>query len=110
MITLACISLVVSSIFSGVYAYLAYKKSQEPPKDEVWEAALKLSADCPYGERIDVFASTYVALRELKAGDSKEYGFASFDAMQLFLHNECVKRKKEKEAKKANSPQSSAKS
>lgn len=109
MITLACISLVVSSIFSGVYAYLAYKKSQEPPKDEVWEAALKLTADCPYGSRIDVFASTYVALRALKAGDAKDYGFDSFDAMQLFLQNECVRRREEKDTK-SNSSQSSAES
>ena len=42
MIILACISVILSSAVSVFYAYLAYKKSQEPPKDEVWEAALKL--------------------------------------------------------------------
>lgn len=109
MITLACISVIVSSAVSVFYAYLAYKKSQEPPKDEIWEAALKLCEGYEYGERIDVFATTYVALKELKAGDCKGYGFRSFDAMRLFLHNECVKRREEGETK-SNSPQNSAKS
>lgn len=109
MIILACISVIVSSAVSVFYAYLAYKKSQEPPKDEVWEAALKLCECYEYGERIDVFATTYVTLKELKAGDCKDYGFKSFDAMRLFLHNECVKRREEREAK-PNSPQSSAES
>ena len=109
MIILACISVIVSSAVSVFYAYLAYKKSQEPPKDEVWEAALKLCEGYEYGERIDVFATTYVTLKELKAGNCMDCGFKSFDAMQLFLHNECVKRREEREAK-PNSPQSSAES
>ena len=109
MIILACISVIVSSALSVFYAYLAYKKSNEPPKDEDWETALKLCEGCEYAERIDVFASTYVTLKELRAGDYKDYGFSSFDAMRLFLHNECVARRKEKEAK-SNSSQSSAES
>jgi hypothetical protein len=105
MIILACISVIVSSALSVFYAYLAYKKSNEPPKDEDWETALKLCEGCEYAERIDVFASTYVTLKELRAGDCKDYGFSSFDAMRLFVHNECVTRR-EKNAGKLNNSQS----
>lgn len=106
MITLACISVIVSSAVSVFYAYLAYKKSQEPPKDEIWETALKLCEGYEYAERIDAFATTYITLKELKAGNSGDYGFNSFDAMRLFLHNECVDRRKNKE--ELNNAKSSA--
>lgn len=42
ILVLAVISMLCSAFTSCVYAYIAWKKSKEPPKDEAWEAAIRL--------------------------------------------------------------------
>lgn len=55
---------VLSLITSGIYAYIALKKAKEPPKDEVWETALRLMcAGHSEYSAADDFVKTY---RELK--------------------------------------------
>lgn len=114
MITLACISVIVSSAVSVFYAYLAYKKSQEPPKDEVWEAALSLCSRKDGEDCSENFARTYVALKAFKDNGYSYLGFESFADMmeeidRIGLKKLRDKEKAEKEAK-SNSPQSSAES
>lgn len=55
---------ILSTATACVYTYIAWKKSKEPPKDEIWETALKLmcSKDNSYSTADD-FANLY---RELK--------------------------------------------
>ena len=46
MNTLVLILVVISSLCSAItsctYAFIAWKKSKEPPRDEAWEAAIRL--------------------------------------------------------------------
>lgn len=55
---------ILSLITSGIYAYIALKKAKEPPKDEIWETALRLMcAGHSEYSAADDFVKTY---RELK--------------------------------------------
>lgn len=63
LIVIAVVPSVLSCLISLFYAYLAYKKSKEPPKDEVWETATKII--CANGGNVysDDFAELYTELK-----------------------------------------------
>lgn len=65
-ILLAVIPSILSCCLSCFYTYLQYKKSKEPPKDEVWETATKMI--CARGENLDSddFAELYSELKFFK--------------------------------------------
>ena len=65
-IILAVVPSVLSCALSIFYAYLQYKKSKEPPKDEVWETATKII--CANGGNVysDDFAELYLELKFFK--------------------------------------------
>ena len=65
-IILAVFPSVLSCALSIFYAYLQYKKSKEPPKDEVWETATKMI--CAKGGNLDSddFAELYSELKFFK--------------------------------------------
>lgn len=93
MIILACISVIVSSALSVFYAYLAYKKSQEPPKDEIWETALALCRKDDAFDRSDCFARTYILLKMFKENGYSYLGFDSIADMDDALQQLAAKRK-----------------
>lgn len=70
MNTLAVIIALISSIFSScvslIYAYIAYKKSKEPPKDEIWETATKILCSSNSMKEADDFAFLYEELKFFK--------------------------------------------
>lgn len=68
---LALIPSFLSCAISVFYAYLEYKKSKEPPKDEVWETATKII--CANGGNVysDDFAELYLELKFFK--ENPEY-------------------------------------
>lgn len=58
---------VISLAVSCVYAYIAFKKSKEPPKDEIWETTLRLLSIEPNALNIaDDFVKTYEELKFFK--------------------------------------------
>lgn len=58
---------VLSFCVSGIYAYIAFQKAKEPPKDEVWETALKLlCSDNTSMKTSDDFARLYEELAFFK--------------------------------------------
>ncbi len=58
---------VLSSIISLLYAYIAYKKSKEPPKDEIWETATKIICNSTNSiSGADDFADIYEQLKFFK--------------------------------------------
>lgn len=70
----------LSLVTSMIYAYIALKKSKEAPKDEVWEAALRLmcSKDDCYSSA-DEFANLYLQLKFFKEYPEKLNGFSSIE-------------------------------
>lgn len=58
---------VLSSIISLLYAYIAYKKSKEPPKDEIWETATRILCSRDTSDKnADEFALIYESLKMFK--------------------------------------------
>lgn len=59
---------VLSVFVSGIYAYIALKKANEPPKDEIWETATKIlcSSDTSPQFSADDFAFLYEELKFFK--------------------------------------------
>lgn len=70
----------LSLIVSLIYAYIALKKASEPPKDEVWETALRLmcSKDDCYSSADD-FANLYLQLKFFKEQPEKLKGFNTIE-------------------------------
>ena len=62
----AVVSLAVSTICSGIAAYLQLKKSNEPPKDEVWETATRMICARGGASYAEEFADLYLELKFLK--------------------------------------------
>lgn len=62
----ALISSVMSSCISLLYAYIAYKKSKEPPNDEIWETATKIICSDGGMKDSDGFARLYEELKFFK--------------------------------------------
>lgn len=86
LVILAVASTLCSAFTSCVYAYLAWKKSKEPPKDELWEAATRIV--CAQGRDLtgDGFAEVYEELRIFKEKHNKDYssvdGTLAYEATQ----------------------------
>lgn len=59
---------VLSVCVSGIYAYIALKKANEPPKDEIWETATKIlcSSGTSTSFSADEFAFLYEELKFFK--------------------------------------------
>ena len=63
---LTIVALVTSCTMSIVHGILAYLKWKEPKKDELWDAALKISCNGSYSDT-DSFAKAYMELKKFKA-------------------------------------------
>lgn len=75
---------VLSLLVSGIYAYIALKKANEPPKDEVWETATKMicASSAPGGDA-DEFADLYEQLKLFKENGCSMGGYNSlFSAIE----------------------------
>lgn len=82
---------ILSTLTSCVYAYIAWKKSKEPPKDEIWETALKLVCardDC-YSSADD-FAKLYNELKFFKDHPDKIKGFVMIEQAIDSYAKECT--------------------
>lgn len=61
---LASVAVVVSCVSTIIHSVIAYKKSKEPPKDVVWETALKLTLENSNRDKdATAFARTYQELQ-----------------------------------------------
>ena len=83
----ASISAITSTISTVVHLVISYKKSKEPPKDEIWETATRLlcaDGGCKSG---DQFANLYEELKLFK-----EKG-CSLDELGTLSHAILQKRK-----------------
>lgn len=71
---------VLSSGIAIFYAYLAYKKSKEPPKDEVWETATKIL--CSRGGTVysDDFVELYSELKFFKEHPELDYSSGNIES------------------------------
>lgn len=57
----------LSLCISGIYAYIALKKANEPPKDEIWETTTKILCNNKSSSiSADVFANLYEELKLFK--------------------------------------------
>lgn len=65
---LSLVPSILSVCVSGVYAYVALRKLQKPPKDEIWETATKLvsPSSVASGMGADDFAQIYMELKFFK--------------------------------------------
>lgn len=82
IIVFALITSVLSSCVSLLYGYIAYKKSKEPPKDEIWETETKIlcsreSSDMD--KNADEFALIYESLRLFKENGYSKDGIISLE-------------------------------
>lgn len=72
---------VLSLCVSGIYAYIALKKTKEPQKDEIWETTIKLlcSRNQDYIDT-DEFVRVYEELWLFKNHPEKMAGYVSIGA------------------------------
>lgn len=56
---------VLSTVVSGIYAYVALKKAKEPPKDPAWETATAIICRDLQVANADDFARLYLQLKFL---------------------------------------------
>lgn len=66
ILILAVVPSILSCGISVFYAYLAYKKSKEEPKDELWETATKIICTRGGIPCSDDFAELYLELKFFK--------------------------------------------
>lgn len=79
-IILAFTSTVLSSCISLIYAYIAYKKFKEPPKDEIWETATKILCNSNSTDKnADEFALLYESLKLFKDNGCSKDGILSLE-------------------------------
>lgn len=64
---LAAMAIIVPAAVSVFHAYLAYKKSKEPARDPVWDAALQITIHDGNACDVDTFAENYEKLSQFKA-------------------------------------------
>lgn len=83
---LAAISIVVSGVISVVHAVIAYRKSKEPPKDEIWETALRIVTASTSGMcDADEFARVYEDLKAFKDNGCSLGGEVTITALKRKL-------------------------
>lgn len=76
---------VLSSCISLLYAYIAYKRTKEPPKDEIWETATKILCNSDSSTKdADEFAALYEQLKLFKDNGCSMNGINSL----MFAVNE----------------------
>lgn len=79
-LVLAFVSTVLSSCVSLIYAYIAYKKAKEPPKDEIWETATKILCNSNSADKnADEFAMIYESLKLFKENGCSKDGIFSLE-------------------------------
>lgn len=66
ILLLALIPSFLSCAISVFYAYIEYKKSKEPPKDEIWETATNIICSNGGDACSDDFAELYLELKFFK--------------------------------------------
>lgn len=77
-IALAFISTILSSCTSLIYAYIAFKKLKEPPKDEIWETTTKILCNRDSTDKkADEFAMLYESLKLFKDNGCSKKGILS---------------------------------
>lgn len=84
---------ILSTATACVYAYIAWKKSKEPPKDEIWETALKILCakdDCCSGA--DDFARLYEELKFFKEHPEKLNGFVMISQAMDAYAKDCAEK------------------
>lgn len=82
------LSVLVTASVAIFHAILDYKRSKEPPKDEVWDAALKLAiASGDYNA--DTFAHIYEELKAFKDNGCSLDGEFTIIAMVKKRQGEC---------------------
>lgn len=84
LLIVAVISTVCTCAATCFHLWLDWKKSKEPPKDEIWETAVRLY--CANGgeqPEMDEFARVYLMLKALKKRDNPLAPFESFEATLL---------------------------
>lgn len=74
MDVLTVLAIVVPAAVSAFHAYLAYKRSQEPKPDPVWDAALQITLQSPGGCDADMFAENYELLSAFKRNGCSLHG------------------------------------
>lgn len=80
VLIVASISSVLSSCISLMYAYIAYKKSKEPPKDDIWETATQILCSSEgIDKNADEFAMIYESLRLFKDNNCSKNGIISLE-------------------------------
>lgn len=79
---LSIVSVAASCIVAVVHAIIAYKKSKEPPRDDVWEAALRITLSETSGLCTpDDFAANYEQLKAFKDNGCSLSGESTISAM-----------------------------
>lgn len=78
---LVLIPSVLSCGISIFHAYLAYRKSKEPPKDEVWETATKIICSRDGVIEADDFAELYSELKFFKEHPDLNYDFTNIETV-----------------------------
>lgn len=79
---IAVVTAITSSISTIVHTVITYKKSKEPPKDEVWETAERMISSKLNEMDADEFARLYLLLKFFKEHPEDLKGFDSIeDAM-----------------------------
>ena len=82
MEALSIVSVITSCIVAVVHAVIAYRKSKEPPKDEVWQTALQITLRDTGGLCTpDDFAVNYELLKAFKDNGCSLSGENTIGAM-----------------------------
>lgn len=76
----SALAIISTCVVSLTHAFVAYKKSKEPPRDPVWDAALQLTLkDCVCDA--DTFASNYELLSQFKKHGCSLHGESTISRM-----------------------------
>lgn len=95
IVVIASISTIMSSCISLLYAYIAYKKSKEPPKDEIWETATKILCSresTNMDKNADEFALLYESLKLFK---DKGYSTDGISSLEYAVRDKNIGREEE---------------
>lgn len=98
ILILAVVSMLCSGFTSCIYAYLAWKKSKEPPKDEAWEAAIRLAIAGKENFDAQDFAELYEKL-SIFTGPMQKENAKKLEDLALRLSELACMEKNEKSAK-----------
>ncbi len=77
----SALAIVSACVVSLVHAFTAYKKSKEPPRDPVWDAALQLTLKDECTCDVDTFAHNYERLSQFKKYGCSLHGQTTIEKM-----------------------------